>query len=126
MLALGNLIGAKPVSTCPALTAGQPADPPPEHGWRLDRVPAAVWVLFADPWMDVSSNEIIHVKYQDCPVNVSGLIVLNCSQLGLMIPTVCPIVSYLNPYLRPWEPDLFQNSEFVRLQNLISAYVVYH
>lgn len=91
MLALGNLIGAKPVSMCPALTAGQPADPATEHGWRLDRVPAAVWALFADPWVDVSSNEIIHAKCQDCPVNVSGLIVLNCSQLGLMIPTVCLI-----------------------------------
>lgn len=126
MLALGNLIGAKPVSVHPALTDGQPADPRPEHGWKLDSVPAAVWAPFADPCVDVSSNEIIHAKCQHCPVNVSGLIVLNCSQLGLMIPTVCPIGLLSESYLRPWEPDLFQNSEFVRFQNLISACVVYH
>lgn len=58
-------------------------------GWNS--VPVAVWVLFADPRVDVSSNEIIHAKRQHCPVNVSRLIVLNCPQLGLMIPTVCPI-----------------------------------
>lgn len=85
------------MGACTALARQSACWTPAEHGWRLDSFTTAWGAWFADPRVDVSNSELIHMKRQHRHLNVSWLIVFNCPELGLLIRTTDPKVPYLSP-----------------------------